>query len=57
MARSRGVILRSRGAGLHRWRDEATGDGGKRHLRKRAKRREKRQWRRENGLASGRGAA
>lgn len=51
-SRGRGVILRARGAGLHRWRDEADGaDGGKRYLRKRAKRRERAAWRKEAGLA------
>ncbi|WBB94104.1 hypothetical protein [Verrucosispora sp. WMMC514] len=56
MAKSRGVILRNRGAGLRFWRDEATGDGGMRYLRKRVRRRGERQWRRENGLTSGRSA-
>lgn len=48
---SRGVMLRNRGAGLHFWRDEASGDGGKRYLRKRARRLGRRQWLREWGLA------
>lgn len=47
MAKSKGVILRSRGAGLHFYRDEVSADGGKRYLRKRAKRRGERQWRKE----------
>ena len=35
---SRGVSLRNRGAGLGFWRDEAQADGGKRRLRRRARR-------------------
>ncbi len=49
-SRSRGVILRGRAAGLSFWRDEASADGGKRYLRKRAKRRERALWRKEAGL-------
>ncbi|WP_189041138.1 hypothetical protein [Micromonospora sonchi] len=44
MASSRGVILRARGAGRSFWRGEENADGGKRYLRKRAKRSERRQW-------------
>lgn len=48
MARhSRGVSLRARGAGTHFYRDEADADGGKRHLRRRARRRGERSWRHE----------
>lgn len=34
---SRGVSLANRGAGSHFYRDEVTGDGGKRHLRRRVR--------------------
>lgn len=50
MASSRGVILRSRGAGTGFWRDESNTDGGLRYLRKRAKRRERQQWQQDYGL-------
>lgn len=49
-SRSRGVMLRGRAAGMHFWRDETNADGGKRYLRKRAKRRERRQWKKEQGI-------
>lgn len=52
MAHSRGVILRNRAAGVHRWRDEADADGGKRHLRRQVKRRERRQWQADAGLTT-----
>lgn len=36
--RSRGVSLRGRAAGLHRFRDEVSADGGKRRLVRRVRR-------------------
>jgi hypothetical protein len=33
MSHSKGVSLRNRAAGLHRWRDETKADGGIRYLR------------------------
>ncbi|MFY1688150.1 hypothetical protein [Plantactinospora sp. WMMB782] len=47
MAKSRGVMLRARAAGLGFWRDETEVDGGKRRLRRRVKRKERRAWQRE----------
>lgn len=50
-SRGRGVMLRSRAAGKHYWRDEVTADGGKVKLRRVVRRREGRAWREEAGLA------
>lgn len=48
MARhSRGVMLRSRAAGPHRYRDEVVSDGGKIKLRRQVRRAENARWRRE----------
>lgn len=44
---SRGVSLRNRTSGLHRWRDEVTADGGKPYLRRKIRRSGKQQFRRE----------
>lgn len=41
MAHSRGVILRNRGAGFHRYRDEIKSDGGKDKMHRQVRRTEK----------------
>lgn len=51
---SRGVSLRGRGAGVHFYRDEASADGGKQYLRRRARRRGERAWRHEFELLTAR---
>ncbi len=47
MAHSRGVILRNRAAGPHRYRDEVECDGGKVKMRRQVRRSEKDALRRE----------
>lgn len=48
MARhSRGVSLRNRAVGPHRYREEATADGGKVKMRRQVRRTENAAWRRE----------
>lgn len=47
MKHSRGVSLRNRAAGTHRYRDETKADGGKRYLRRRVRALEKKAWKKE----------
>jgi len=49
MAHSRGVILRNRAVGPHRYRDEVEYDGGKIKLRRQVRRAEKAAFHREWG--------